>query len=70
MVCTFQVKLLPISKKHTNQIQLNLLQWALIDGRRENPVGSPPDVHDFFLNPKLAKGKVSHLEMSVQFTKS
>lgn len=31
--------------------KLDLLSWALIYGRRNNPFGSPPGLHDFFLNP-------------------
>lgn len=65
----FQVKILQISKKCTNLIKLDLLSWALTYGRRHNPLGSPPDVHGFFFNPTVVKGKLPHLETSSQFTK-
>lgn len=65
----FQVKIPQISKKCANLIKLDLLSWALTYGRRNNPLGSPPDLHVFFFNPAVVKGKLPHLEVSSQFAK-
>lgn len=61
----FQIKILQISKKCTNWIRLNLLSRILTYyWRRNNPWGCS-DLCDFFLNPAVAEGKLSHLEVNL-----